>query len=228
MCKPRWWSLYVTWLIHIFYITHWYVWHDALICVTWRIHVCETWLIDLFMCDNTHSYGWHDSLICATWLIHMCDMTHWNVRHDSLLRVTWLIHMCNMTHSYVWHDSWVGHDMSIFKSRSQSLCECVRACVRVCVCLCVCVCVLVGVYMWHCPKRSLCEEWTTHLCDGVCACVWICVCTCVRENERSERFVLVIWTGPILRQDDTVLWIPEFPKEAWRKWLWNYTLHEDF
>jgi len=67
-------------------MTHWYVWHDSLICVTW--------LID--MCDMTHWYVWHDSLICVPWLIDMCDMTLWYVRHDSLICATWLFHTCMM------------------------------------------------------------------------------------------------------------------------------------
>jgi len=42
------------------------VWHDAFICVTWRIHTC----------DMSHSYVWHDAFTCVTWHTHMCDMTH--------------------------------------------------------------------------------------------------------------------------------------------------------
>jgi len=82
-------------------MTHWYVWHDSLICVTW--------LVD--MCDVTHWYMWHDSFIfwrrrepfqkqlsiayrdswqCVTCLIHMCDMTRSYVCHDSFICVTWL------------------------------------------------------------------------------------------------------------------------------------------
>jgi len=81
-------------------MTHSYVWHDSVICMTWLIHVC----------DMTHTYVWHDSFICVTWNIHMCDMTHSSVWHDSFVQVTqvtWLICMCDMTHSYVWHDSFI-------------------------------------------------------------------------------------------------------------------------
>ena len=101
-----------------------YVWHDAFICVTWRIH----------MCDMTHSYGWHGSHSCVTWLIYMCDMTQsaachnssnraWDhglryllhtlrtlahVWYDSFICVTWLIHMCGTTHLCVWSDSFMS------------------------------------------------------------------------------------------------------------------------
>jgi len=50
-------------------MTHWYMWHDASICVS-------------------HSYVWHDSFICVTWLMHICDMTHSYVWHDSFISVT--------------------------------------------------------------------------------------------------------------------------------------------
>jgi len=79
--KPL-WKVYVTWGLSL--CVTWrdsYVWHDALVCVTWqmwRIHVCdmiyETWLIH--MGDMT-------AFICVTWHIHTCEMIH----------VTWLIHM---------------------------------------------------------------------------------------------------------------------------------------
>jgi len=111
--------IYMTWLIHMWDMTHSYVRHDSFICGTWLIHlwdmtrsstwhdsiVCVTWLIHMW--DRTHSYVWHDSFIYGTWLIHMCDMTHSYVGHDAFVCVTWLIHMCDMTHSYVCHDSFV-------------------------------------------------------------------------------------------------------------------------
>jgi len=78
-------------------MTHSYVWHDAFICVPWRIH----------MCDMTHSYVWHDAFICVTWRIHICDMTHSYVWHDTFICVTWRIHMRDLTHSYVWHGAFI-------------------------------------------------------------------------------------------------------------------------
>jgi len=100
-------------------MTHWCVWRDALVCVTWLVGACDVirWCV------------WRDPLIRVTWLIHLWDTTHSCVRHDlfrcvcrdCLTQVTWLIHVCvethyvcNMTHSYVditrsneWHDSFV-------------------------------------------------------------------------------------------------------------------------
>jgi len=38
-------------------MTHSYIWHDSLVCVTWRT----------LMCDMTHLCVWHDALLCVTW-----------------------------------------------------------------------------------------------------------------------------------------------------------------
>ena len=91
----------MTWLTHVFEMSHLYVWHDSFICVTWLTQIC----------DMTHSNVWDISSIRVTWLIRMCDMTHSYVWHDSIICVTWLIHMCDTTHSYMWHDSltWLTH-----------------------------------------------------------------------------------------------------------------------
>ena len=62
----------VTWLIHMCDMTHLFIWHDSFLCVTWLIHV------------------WHDTFACATRLICMRDMTHLHMRHDSFAYVTWL------------------------------------------------------------------------------------------------------------------------------------------
>ena len=111
----------VTWPIHMYDMTHLYVWHDAFTCVNWI----------MYMCDMTHSYAWHDSSICATWLIYTCDLTPayrarlltscapaklvstgthtqvwlqisyvtWRIHTVTWLItcVTWLIHMCDIT-----------------------------------------------------------------------------------------------------------------------------------
>ena len=85
-----------------------YVRHDAFICVTWLIS----------MCDMTHLYVTREvplrqrlhvasrcySCIDMT-LLHTCNMTHPYVRHASFICATWHIHMCDMTHLYVRHDS---------------------------------------------------------------------------------------------------------------------------
>ena len=113
-------------------MTHSYVWHDSIICVTWLIH----------MCDMTHSYVWHGkftcqihvwhgSFTCVTWQIHVwhgsftcatcqihvwhgsftyvtrliCtrDMAHSNARELLHRHLRCLVHRCGTTHSYVWH-----------------------------------------------------------------------------------------------------------------------------
>jgi len=75
-------------------MTHAYVWHDAFICVTWLIHMCDM----THLCVTWPTHVWHDLFMCATWLIHMCDMTHACVWHDSCIRMTctylYVYHMC--------------------------------------------------------------------------------------------------------------------------------------
>jgi len=97
-------SVLVTWLIHMWNMTHSHVCNDPFVCVTRTIH----------MRDTTYSYAWNGSFIGVTWLLHMCDMTHAYAWHDAFIRVNWLIHTCDMTHSYAWHDSLHGwHDWFI-------------------------------------------------------------------------------------------------------------------
>ena len=72
-------------------MTHSYVRHDAFIC--------ETWLMR--MCNMTHAYVRHDAFICETWLIHMWDMTQSIVRHDSCK--SWLITI-HMGMSYIYEN----------------------------------------------------------------------------------------------------------------------------
>jgi len=91
------WRIRETWRIQVCGMTHWYVWHDLLMCVA---SICV---------DTTHLYVWtwliymygHDSSICVdmthlhvwTWLIYMCG-------HDSSIRVV-------MTHFHMWWDAFM-------------------------------------------------------------------------------------------------------------------------
>ena len=54
--------IHVTRLVGMCDMTRWYVWHDSLICMTWRTDVFDMtnlWLIEI--CDMTHGYVWHHS-----------------------------------------------------------------------------------------------------------------------------------------------------------------------
>jgi len=55
-----------TWLIDMLVMIHWHVWHDSLMCVTWRIHLWNGW--DAVSPSSAATSG--------TWLIDVCDMTH--------------------------------------------------------------------------------------------------------------------------------------------------------
>jgi len=102
-------------------MTHWYVWYDSLICVTWLSHIHMRAAQPLNSCCTANiSESCHTAVgsaakpellqdsfnVCVTWLIQ-------NVQHDSLLRRCLAICTCDMTHSicvtwliqYVWRHS---------------------------------------------------------------------------------------------------------------------------
>jgi len=89
------------------------VWHDAFICVTWRIH----------MCDMTHSYVWHDAFICVTWRIHMCDMTC--AKPETRIQ-SWSICRWTNSHSCVWHHSCISV-IWLFQSEDGFQQDCISA-----------------------------------------------------------------------------------------------------
>ena len=71
-------------------MTHSYVWHDSLICVTWLIH----------MCDMTHSYAWQDSLICVTYLGVAYSCTSLIHSHELLTCHSFTVTL-NHSHTYL-------------------------------------------------------------------------------------------------------------------------------
>ena len=101
-------------------MTHLYTWHDALINVTWFIHIYMTRLTDghemthsqvtsrIDVCDMTHSCMWHDPSTNMTWLMYVSDMIHRCIWHDALIYVTWLIHIYDVPHWCIWDDSWTS------------------------------------------------------------------------------------------------------------------------
>jgi len=116
--------IWVPWLIHVWKMTHSYVWHDSFIFVTWLIHTCDMTmsylghelslgtglfvarftgdLTHLYIWDMTHLYMGHDSSACVlhfevTWLIHKwvsLATGSFHRWHDSSVYETWLIHVC--------------------------------------------------------------------------------------------------------------------------------------
>ena len=134
----------VTWLIHMWDMTHLYMWHESII----------------YMWDMSHSHMQHKSIDTEmsawwnmthlyTWFIYVWDMTHLYVRHESLtmcIRETWFIHnvtqitqhrnacliqydsFIHTTHLYMGHDSFIygtwliyTWDMSHSHTRHESL-----------------------------------------------------------------------------------------------------------
>ena len=116
----------VTWLIRMCDMSHWYVWHDSLTCVTWLVD-CVTWLSDMcvmrltHICNQTFFFDLGNvSLACVTWLIHMWKVTYSHVCHAACICVARLIYTCDMPHSYAWHDD-AWHD-SFDVSRDAFMC----------------------------------------------------------------------------------------------------------
>ena len=77
----------VTWLIHVWDMTHLCAGHDSFICGTSSL-MCVTTSLRFYFVG-------HGSFMGATWLIHGWDMTHSWVGHDSFMRETRLIHKWN-------------------------------------------------------------------------------------------------------------------------------------
>jgi len=78
------------------------VWHDAFICVTWRIH----------MCDVTHSHVWHDSftcVICCT--VRVCPPNRNGLCHVNETHRNELCHV-NETNEFIPMSEWVMSPMN--------------------------------------------------------------------------------------------------------------------
>jgi len=146
----------------LFKCVTWHVRHDALIRVTWLIHVC------VCVCVTTQKdqQAWFagDLFICVTWLIHVCNMTHLYVWHDTFICVTWGVHFRDMTHlcvcvcdstnglgglysplthSYLWYSSF------IHVTRLIHTCDMTRS------------------YVWH--ASFICVKWLIRACVCVTA-----------------------------------------------------------
>ena len=155
-----------------------YVWHDAFICATWRIHFC----------NMAHSYVRHDAFICATWRIHMCDMTHSCVWHDSFICVPWRISlghgafMCVTWRIFLRHDTFICVLWRILLMHAAPICVtwCIRMCdtthsyvyhdtftrlkmTHSCVCYDVFLWDMMHSYAWH--DAFVCLTWRFHMCD---------------------------------------------------------------
>jgi len=171
----------VTWLIHMYDITHTHVWYYSYTCMTWLMH----------MYDITHSYVWHDSFICMTWLIHMYDMTHsyvWHephshVWHDWFICVTWLIPICGVKEFHVWHLMFLFWTFWTFSHQCakhdrlevRDLFMCAWHDTYICEAGFIYMCVMTRFYVWHYSFMRV--AWLFHM----LAYVW------------HDSFVCVVW-----------------------------------
>jgi len=138
----------VTWLTHMWEMTHAYVWHDPSI-----------FPILLHSLTFTRNRVWFDPFLRVTWLTHMCDMTHVYYRtcsyvftHDPFMYVTWLFYMPNMI-------PLIYFPKSTFHPNHNrlwliSICDMTHSCI----------------YVWR--DSFMCVTWLTHMCDLTHWCVW--------------------------------------------------------
>jgi len=119
LVQKIWSDFFVCSGLYVYLYVYLYVSRDWLVCVAWRVHICDT---IHYMCAMTHSYVWHDSFMCGTRLFHVFAY----VRHNTFICVAWLIHVCDITHSCVWRDSftcvtWLSHvcDMTMWGHTSE-------------------------------------------------------------------------------------------------------------
>jgi len=119
-CMTHWYVwhdafIYVTWLLHMYDMTSWYVWHDSFIRVTWLTHMWHIWCTAMRIAKtgHSHSHVWHDSFICVQWLIHT-----W---HNSFIAMPLAKsgHSC----SYVRHDALIRDKTLIHMQKSHAPCE---------------------------------------------------------------------------------------------------------
>jgi hypothetical protein len=157
------------------------VWHDSPICVSWRIH----------MCDTTHSYLWHD-MSCA-----------W---HDSCIRMrhdVWHV-VCVTYATYVWHVvcvTWFVYTNASWRVTCHVRDVCVihvtcrvRDMIRLHVQHDAFICVWSFLFYKTCQagtqSRKRVAVWSTHMCDMtyVChdSCVWHSSVVCVWHNNKEE------------------------------------------
>ena len=162
----------VTWLIHLFDMTHLNMWHDAFKCFTGLTVYSNSCI----RCAMTHSAVQHEWFEYVTWLICMCDMTYSIVRHDSFGVVSlWL---CDVTQC-------VAVCCSVLQS--------VAVCCSVLQCVAVCCSVLQSVAV--CCSVLQCVA----VCCSVLQCVAECcsVLQCVLQSVAVCCIVLHLWRNSL-------------------------------
>jgi len=154
--------------IYLYGMTQFYLWHGALLCVTWLIH----------MCDMTHSYVWHGSFIICFMSPPPPHPTHTHKHTLTHIHVTLqthiLIHVSVCVCIYVQTKHTCVCVWLYTRAYKTHMCVCVTVytCIQnthVCVCDCIYVhtkhtCVCVWLYI---------RANKTHMC--VCVTVYTCI-----------------------------------------------------
>jgi len=98
-------------------VTHSYVRHDPLICVTWLIHIQEVPAMNIAS----------QRLSCVTWLTHWIDMTHSFICNNDR---RCLLHMNESRHTYEWVTSHIWMSRATHMNESCYTYEWVMAHIR--------------------------------------------------------------------------------------------------
>ena len=83
---------YVTWLIHVCAMTHWYMWHDSFICVPRHPH--EIWTMHVWHVNVSVTHAWFVSggdESCLVWTSHVSY--EWVKSHMNEACLIWMSHV---------------------------------------------------------------------------------------------------------------------------------------
>ena len=168
-------------LRHVCDMTHPYVCHDASICVTQLIHICDMTCrvrdtIRVYECVMTCDMS------CAWRMRHTCDMSYaW---HDSCTRMrhdVWHV-MCVMYASYMWHVVCVTWFVYVRDMMHSCVCE-VFYSIKTC--------------RAERQSRKRVAVWSTHKCEMTYVCVMTQVCnialSCVCGMMWRKRMSTMGW-----------------------------------
>ena len=142
-CSNVWYdSIHIreTWLILMCDMTHWYVWHDSLICVTLLIDMCEM----THLLIRYYNVYLGDKLITHT--VSHCNTLHHTATHCNTLQHTWHDSFTYQVLQSVAEGAAAAYAQIEFKRECAavrgSVLQCVAVCGSVLQCVAVCCSVL--------------------------------------------------------------------------------------
>jgi len=219
-------------------MTHWYLSHDAFMCVqcdtslhvTWLVGIDDDLELNVDVLDDLISV-WHDPLIFVTRRIHVRG-----VGHDSTMRAIWHIHIRDMTR-------WNRREARIKCGCHRWFDRCVTWPIGICHMTHSCVWRDSAMTHWYLSHDAfMCVAWLIHVCEVTHSCVWrdsfmcvkwlIHVCGVTRRCARSEIFLDMTWVVGIDEDlelsvdviDNSIgVWYDSFVCVTWRIYIFGAT-----